>query len=116
MLKQAAKVKMLNIFNPIPTGGTLCVLPPPCCFFVLKFPEMHNLTPNWVTFPKISYYTRKKQFFEIWPFHSPAVTSLSRLVGSCKLMIMCYIFLRSQMMFIQSEFKCQPPGPHEMCL
>ena len=30
-----------------------------------------------VTFPKISYYTRKKQFFEIWSFHSPVVTSLS---------------------------------------
>ena len=53
----------------------LCV--PPCGFFVLKFPEMHILTPNWVTFPKISHYTRKKQFFEIWPFHTPVVTSLS---------------------------------------
>ena len=32
----------------------------PSVFFVLKFPGMHILTPNWVTFPKISYYPRKK--------------------------------------------------------
>ena len=72
---------------------------PPRAVFLLNFPEMHILTPNWVTLPKISYYPRKKQFCEIWPFHSLVVTSLSRLVGSCKLMIMCYIFLRGQMMF-----------------
>ena len=78
-------------------GDTSC---PTWGFLVLKFPEMHILTPNWVTFPQISYYARKKQFFEIWSFHSPVVTSLSRPVGSCKLMIMCYILLRGQMMFM----------------
>ena len=47
--------------NPIPTG----IVSPLCGFFVLKFPEIHILTLNWVAFRKISYYTRKKQFFEI---------------------------------------------------
>ena len=84
--------------TPFLLGRTHSVTP--CSFFVLKFPEMHILTPKWVTFPKFSYYTRKKQFFEIWSFHSPVVTSLSRLVGRCTLMIMCYIFLRGQMMFM----------------
>ena len=109
--KFAGKHMLCSLFfNPIPTGGGH-IVSPPCRFFILKFPKMHILSPNWITFPKNSYFARKKQFFEIWPFHSPVVTSLSRLVGSCKLMIMYYIFLRDQMMFMKSELKCQPPGP-----
>ena len=57
------KSSLCNLFfNPIPTGGTHSV---PLQFFVLKFLEMHILTPNWVTFPKISYYTRKKVFWNL---------------------------------------------------
>ena len=42
---------VVSVFNPIPAWGAHSV--PPCVFFVLKFPEMHILIPNWVNFPKI---------------------------------------------------------------
>ena len=65
-MKEYVRVLHVVLFNSFPTGEGNIVSPLAFfCFFVFKFPEIHILTPNWVTFPKISYKTRKKQFFEI---------------------------------------------------